>query len=58
MPVLGLKLTKPKSKEDAFMINSIQHFQEQGAKKLTEIFSHYALTFHIVCVMKQAGNFS
>ena len=23
------------------MINSIQHFQEQGAKKLTEIFSHY-----------------
>ena len=23
------------------MINSIQHFQEQGVKNLTEIFSHY-----------------
>lgn len=23
------------------MINSIQHFQEQGIKNLTEIFSHY-----------------
>lgn len=34
-------MTRPKSKEGAFMINSIQHFQEQGVKNLTEIFSHY-----------------
>ena len=39
--MLGLKLTRHKSKEGAFMINSIQHFQEQGVKNLTEIFSHY-----------------
>lgn len=25
------------------MINSIQHFQEQGVKNLTEIFSHYTV---------------
>ena len=39
--MLGLKLTRPKSKEGAFMINSIQHFQEQGVKNLIEIFSYY-----------------
>ncbi len=39
--MLGLKLTRQKSKEGAFMINSIQHFQEKGVKNLTEIFSHY-----------------
>ena len=35
--MLGLKLTRQKSKEGAFMINSIQHFQEKGVKNLTEI---------------------
>lgn len=39
--MLGLKLTRPKSKEGAFKINSIQHFQEKGVKNLTEIFSNY-----------------
>ena len=34
-------MTRQKSKEGAFMINSIQHFQEKGVKNLTEIFSHY-----------------
>ena len=34
-------MTRHKSKEGAFMINSIQHFQEQGVKKLIEIFSYY-----------------
>lgn len=37
----GLKLTRPKSKEGAFVINSIQQFCENGAKKLTDIFKSY-----------------
>lgn len=34
-------MTRQKSKEGALMINSMQHFQKQGVKNLTEIFSHY-----------------
>lgn len=34
-------MTRPKSKEGAFVINSIQQFCENGAKKLTDIFKSY-----------------
>lgn len=39
--MLGLKLTRQKSKEGAFMISSIQHFCENGVKRLEEIFKTY-----------------
>lgn len=39
--MLGLKLTRQKSKDGAFMISSIQHFCENGVNRLTDIFKTY-----------------
>ena len=39
--MLGLKLTRQKSKEGAFMITSIQQFATEGVKNISNIFSIY-----------------
>jgi hypothetical protein len=51
--VLGLKLTRPKSKEGAFMIKSIQQFQTDGVKKLEKIFVDYAADLTKIAEMVQ-----
>jgi len=39
--VLGLKLTRQKSKEGAFMITSLQHFQSKGVKNIQKVFDTF-----------------